>query len=79
MGLGWKEDGEMGTLGSHFKIYICCVWMDDGTDDKMDDATDGWMEILNIQMGETLFLNDIHECSYLIHKNHIVLSKITSR
>jgi hypothetical protein len=25
MGLGWKEDGEMGTLGSHFKIYICCV------------------------------------------------------
>jgi hypothetical protein len=31
MGLGWKEDGEMGTLGSHFKIYICCVWMDDGT------------------------------------------------
>ncbi len=38
------EDGEMGTLGSHFKIYICCVWMDDGTDDKMDDATDGWME-----------------------------------
>jgi hypothetical protein len=38
----------MGTLGSHFKIYICCVWMDDGTDDgtddKLDDATDGRME-----------------------------------
>jgi len=31
-------------LGSLFKIYICCVWMDDGTDDRMDDATDRWME-----------------------------------
>jgi hypothetical protein len=29
---------------SLFKIYICCVWMDDGTDDRMDDVTDGWME-----------------------------------
>jgi hypothetical protein len=29
---------------SLFKIYICSVWMDDGTDDRMDDATDGWME-----------------------------------
>jgi hypothetical protein len=31
-------------LGSLFKIYICYVWMDDETDDRMDDATDGWME-----------------------------------
>jgi hypothetical protein len=34
--------------------------------------------ILNIKMDETLFLNDIHECSCLIHKNHIVLNKLTS-
>jgi hypothetical protein len=27
--------------------------------------------ILNIQTNETFFLNDIHECSCLIHKNHI--------
>jgi len=30
---------------SLFKMYICCVWMDDGTDDRMDDSTrrtKGW-------------------------------------
>jgi hypothetical protein len=34
---------------------------------------------LNIQIDETLFLNNIHECSCLIHKNHIILCKFTSR
>ncbi len=33
----------------------------------------------SIQTNETLFLNDTHECSCLIHKNHIALCKITSQ
>jgi hypothetical protein len=41
---GGRRTGKWVHLGSLFKIYICCVWMDDGTDDRMDDATDGWME-----------------------------------
>jgi hypothetical protein len=32
--------------------------------------------ILNVQTDETLFLNDIHECSCLIHKNRIVYPKL---
>ncbi len=40
----WKEEGGNGYIFSLFKIYICSVWMDDGTDDRMDDATNGWME-----------------------------------
>jgi len=29
-------------------------------------------------MDDTFVLNDIHECSFLIHKDHIILCKITS-